>query len=161
MLSDALTILCGHRFQPMPRRSRAEIDAPPVRLVAPPVSSASGIRSRSTSARISCAGGSRWWGRGRSRSKARPSAPSSSPSATWTWSGSSRTAGGSSRPRTPTGSSTRRRPARPSSCRREVGERIRMSHKRVHARLRRAMAISGSCRPRIVNRSLHAGNAAT
>jgi hypothetical protein len=33
---------------------------------------------------------------------------------------SSRTAGGSSRPRKPTGSSTRRRPARPSSCRRDV-----------------------------------------
>ena len=31
MLSDALTILCGHRFQPMSRRSRAEIDTPPVR----------------------------------------------------------------------------------------------------------------------------------
>jgi threonine dehydrogenase-like Zn-dependent dehydrogenase len=36
---------------------------------------------------------------------------------------SSRTAGGSSRPRKPTGSSTRRRPARPSSCRRDVSER--------------------------------------
>ena len=38
MHSDALTILCGHRFQPMPRRSRAEIDTPPVRLVAPRLS---------------------------------------------------------------------------------------------------------------------------
>ena len=123
MHSDALTILCGHRFQPMPRRSRAEIDTPPVRLVAPPASSASGVRSRSTSAPISCAGKSRWWGRGRSRNKARPSAPSSSPSGRWTWSGSSRIAGGSSRPRKPTGSSTRRRPARPSSCRPDVGER--------------------------------------
>ena len=38
----------------------------------------------------------------------------------WPWSGSSRTAGGSSRPRKPTGSSTRKRPARPSSCRPDV-----------------------------------------
>ena len=68
----------------------------------------------------SCGGRKRWAGRGRSRSKARPSAPSSSPTGRWTWSGSSRTAGGSSRPRKLTGSSTRRRPARPSSCRLDV-----------------------------------------
>ena len=37
MLSDALTILCGHRFQPMPRRSAADLDTPPVRLVESPV----------------------------------------------------------------------------------------------------------------------------
>ena len=146
MLSDALTILCGHRFQPMPRRSRAEIDTPPVRLVAPRLSRRllgagrpcrGGAlrprvghrlfrrRARSGHARRQrgspAPAGSRWWGRGRSRSKARPSAPSSSPSARWTWSGSSPTAGGWSRPRKPTGSSTRRRPARPSSCRRDGG----------------------------------------
>jgi D-arabinose 1-dehydrogenase-like Zn-dependent alcohol dehydrogenase len=122
----ALTHGEGAHRRSTPPRPRTPVRRPcaPSARGAPPVSSASGVRSRSTSARISCAARSRWWGRGRSRSKARPSAPSSSPTGRWTWSGSSRTAGGSSRPRKPTGSSTRRRPARPSSCRPDVSKRL-------------------------------------
>ena len=58
MLSDALTIRCGHRFQPMPRRSRAEIDTPPVRLVAPRLSR----RSSAPAARAAAVRSVRAWG---------------------------------------------------------------------------------------------------